>query len=267
MRKETVEWQRGFSHRLQEQWGMSGRCTTARVESVWSNTGNALPANEIKTCWAKTDTTVTILCCRAFTKTEMNTYQNIENKEQSGWNLPWRERSTLQQSITTKVAVILFQLRHSQRVINRLSWSANTFHLFKSIFWGEGVSVLFSGSMRLLYKIYGKLRTHLKINSRLPVSWGAETLNRWKGAKEQCTAWGHYQFTEKLQDTQPMSCVIDVKGPSAFSVYWLHAAMKLQASLMEASHISCFYPCLPMCLHTTAPRVCTHAYFIFLLRL
>lgn len=39
MRKGTVEWQRGFSHRLQEQWGMPGRCTTARAESVWSNTG------------------------------------------------------------------------------------------------------------------------------------------------------------------------------------------------------------------------------------
>lgn len=121
--------------------------------------------------------------------------------------------------------------------------------------------------MRSLYKIYGKLRTHLKINSRLLVSWEAETLNRWKGEKEQCTAWGHYQFTEKLQDTQSMSCVKDVKGLSAFSVRWLHVAVKLQACLMEASHISCFYPCLPMCLHTTVPCVCTYAYFIFMLRL
>lgn len=171
-------------------------------------------------------------------------------------DLPW------QGSITTKVVVILFQLRHSQRAIDRLSWFANIYHLFKSIFWGEGVSVLFSGSMRSLYKIYGKLRTHLKINSRLLVIREAETLNRWKGEKEQCTAWGHYQFTEKLQDAQSMSCVIDVKGPSAFSVPWLHIAMKLQACLMEASHISCFYPCLPMCLHTTAP-VFAHMLILF----
>lgn len=120
MRKETVEWQRGFSHRLQEQWGMSGRCTIARGESVWSNTGNALPVNEIKTCWAKTDTTVNIWCCHAYTKTQMNIHQNTENKEWSGWNLPLKDG--LQGSKTTKLLMILFQLRHSQRAINRLSW-------------------------------------------------------------------------------------------------------------------------------------------------
>lgn len=261
MRKETVEWQRGFSHRLQEQWGMPGRCTIARAESVWSNTGNALPVNEIKTCWAKTDTPVNIWCCRAYTKTQMNIYQNSENK--GGWNLPWKERSTLQGSKTTKMVVIFFQLRHSQGAINRGSW----FSIYLSVFWGERVPVLFSGSMRSLHKIYGKLKTHLKINSRLLVRWEAETLNRWKGEKEQCTAWGHYQFTEKLQDTQSMSCEKDGKGLSAFSVHWLHSAMKLQACLMEASHISCFYPCQPMCSHTTVHCVCTHSYFIFLLRL
>lgn len=106
------------------------------------------------------------------------------------------------------------------------------FHLFKNAFWGEHVSVLFSGSMRSLYKIYGKLRTHLKINSRLLVRREAETLNRWKREKEQCTAWGHYQFTEKLQDTQSMSCVIDVKGLSAFSVHWLH----LSSETARVSH-------------------------------
>lgn len=80
--------------------------------------------------------------------------------------------------------MILFQLRHSQRVINRLQWFANIFHLFKGRCWAEGVlKSFFSSSMRSLYKIYGKLRTHLKINSRLPVIW--ETVKCWTDGNEK----------------------------------------------------------------------------------
>lgn len=43
--------------------------------------------------------------------------------------------------------------------------------------------IFFSGSMRSLYKIYSKLRTHLKINSRLPVIW--ETVKCWTDGNEK----------------------------------------------------------------------------------